>query len=227
MTLVESQHQRDSPGIAAASTGAKVQMALDSARGFGDCHATHCYGKKRLTDAVKQLSSAFALAVPHPEAIRVRDDVGFFQAVRSVLNKVAPHQERAEAGLDHAIRQIVSQAVASTEVLDIFETAGLKKPDISILSDQFLAEVHELPQKNLAVELLKKLLLGEIKTRSRRNVVQSRLFSDLLEKAIRKYQNRAVETAQVIEELIGLAKEMREAQHRGKELGLSFTSSAS
>ena len=108
-------------------------------------------GKKRLTDAVKQLSSAFALAVPHPEAIRVRDDVGFFQAVRSVLNKVAPHQERAEADLDHAIRQIASQAVASTEGLDIFEAAGLKKPDISILSDQFLSEVHDLPQKNLAV----------------------------------------------------------------------------
>jgi type I restriction enzyme R subunit len=171
-------------------------------------------GKKRLTDAVKQLSAAFALAVPHPSAMRVRDDVGFFQAVRSVLNKTAPQQERTEADLDYAIRQIVSQAVASTEVLDIFEAAGLKKPDISILSDQFLAEVHELPQKNLAVELLKKLLLGEIKSRSRRNVVQARLFSDLLEKAIRKYQNRAVETAQVIEELIGLAKHMREEQSR-------------
>jgi type I restriction enzyme R subunit len=178
-------------------------------------------GKKRLTDAVKQLSAAFALAVPHPNAMRVRDDVGFFQAVRSVLNKTTPQQERTEADLDHAIRQIVSQAVASTDVLDIFEAAGLKKPDISILSDQFLAEVHELPQKNLAVELLKKLLLGEIKTRSRRNLVQARLFSELLEKAIRKYQNRAVETAQVIEELIGLAKHMREEQNRGAQLGLN------
>src|SRR5260370_13683013 len=178
-------------------------------------------GKNRLTDAVKQVSAAFALAVTHASAMRVRDDVGFFQAVRSVLNKTAPQQERKEADLDHAIRQIVSQAVASTEVLDIFEAAGLKKPDISILSDQFLAEVHELPQKNLAVELLKKLLLGEIKTRSRRNVVQARLFSELLEKAIRKYQNRAVETAQVIEELIGLAKHMREEQNRGAVLGLN------
>jgi len=178
-------------------------------------------GKKRLTDAVRQLSAAFALAVPHPEAMRVRDDVGFFQAVRSVLNKTTPGQERAGADIDHAIRQIVSQAVASTEVIDIFEAAGLKKPDISILSDEFLAEVHELPQKNLAIELLKKLLLGEIKTRSRRNVVQSRLFSELLEKAIRKYQNRAVETAQVIEELIGLAKQMRDDQKRGADLGLN------
>jgi type I restriction enzyme R subunit len=178
-------------------------------------------GKKRLTDAVKQLSAAFALAVPHPSAMHIRDDVGFFQAVRSVLNKTTPQQERTEADLDHAIRQIVSQAVASTDVMDIFEAAGLKKPDISILSDQFLAEVHELPQKNLAVELLKKLLLGEIKTRSRRNVVQARLFSDLLEKTIRKYQNRAVETAQVIEELIGLAKHMHEEENRGAALGLN------
>ncbi len=178
-------------------------------------------GKKRFTDAVKQLSAAFALAVPHPSAMQIRDDVGFFQAVRSVLNKTAPQQERKEVDLDHAIRQIVSQAVASTEVMDIFEAAGLKKPDISILSDQFLGEVRELPQKNLGVELLKKLLLGEIKTRSRRNVVQARLFSDLLEKAIRKYQNRAVETAQVIEELIDLAKHMRNEQNRGAALGLS------
>lgn len=178
-------------------------------------------GKRRLTDAVKQLSAAFALSVPHPSALRIRDDVGFFQAVRSVLNKTSPQQQRTEADIDHAIRQIVSQAVASTEVLDIFEAAGLKKPDISILSDQFLAEVHELPQKNLAVELLKKLLLGEIRTRSRRNVVQSRMFSEMLEKSIHKYQNRAVETAQVIEELIDLAKQMREAQHRGEALGLS------
>jgi type I restriction enzyme, R subunit len=178
-------------------------------------------GKRRLTDAVKQLSAAFALSVPNPRALRIRDDVGFFQAVRSVLNKTSPQQQRTEADIDHAIRQIVSQAVASTEVLDIFEAAGLKKPNISILSDQFLAEVHELPQKNLAVELLKKLLLGEIKTRSRRNVVQSKMFSEMLEKSIHKYQNRAVETAEVIEELIDLAKQMREAQHRGEALGLS------
>ena len=102
----------------------------------------------------------------------------------------------------HAIRQIVSRAVASDQVIDIFAAAGLKKPDISILSDEFLAEVSDLPQKNLAVELLRKLLNDEIKTRSRRNVVQSRLFSEMLEGTIRKYQNRAIETAQVIEELM-------------------------
>jgi type I restriction enzyme R subunit len=177
-------------------------------------------GKNRLAKAVAELSSAFALAVPHPEAIRIRDDVGFFQAVKSVLTKSVA-QQKPQVDLDHAIRQIVSQAVASTEVLDIFAAAGLKKPDISILSDQFLAEVHDLPQKNLALELLKKLLNNEIKTRSRRNVVQSRLFSEMLAKSLRKYQNRAIETAQVIEELIGLAKQMREAAAKGEQLGLT------
>ncbi len=113
--------------------------------------------------------------------------------------------------LDHAIRQIVSRAVVSEGVVDIFAAAGLKKPDISILSDEFLAEVSHLPQKNLAVELLRKLLNDEIKTRSRRNVIESRRFSELLDGSIRKYQNRAIEAAQVIEELIALAKHMREA----------------
>ena len=111
--------------------------------------------------------------------------------------------------------------MASEGVIDIFEAAGLKKPDISILSDEFLAEVSGLPQKNLAVEMLRKLLSNEIKTRSKRNVVQSRLFSEMLEATIRKYQNRAIETAQVIEELIAVAKQMREDAARGAELGLS------
>jgi type I restriction enzyme R subunit len=123
--------------------------------------------------------------------------------------------------LDHAIRQIVSKALVSDEIIDIFAAAGLKKPDISILSDEFLAEIRGMPQRNLAVELLRKLLVGEIKTRSQRNVVQARSFTELLERSIRRYQNRAVETAQVIEELIGLAKDMHAANARGEELGLS------
>jgi len=178
-------------------------------------------GKNRLLKAVTELSKAFALAVPHEEALRIRDDVGFFQAVRSVLAKTATQQHRPEQELDNAIRQIVSRAVSSGEVVDIFAAAGLKKPDISILSAEFLTEVSHLPQKNLAVELLRKLLNDEIKTRSRRNVVKSRLFSALLENAIRKYQNRAIQAAQVIEELIGLAKQVREESARGEELGLS------
>jgi type I restriction enzyme R subunit len=178
-------------------------------------------GKNRLLKAVSDLSNAFALAVPHDEAIQIRDDVGFFQAVRAVLAKSASQQHRPEQDLDNAIRQIVSRAVSSGEVVDIFSAAGLKKPDISILSDEFLAEVKQLPQKNLAVEILRKLLTDEIKTRSRRNVVKSRLFSELLAASIRKYQNRAIQAAQVIEELIGLAKQMREESEKGEALGLT------
>jgi len=178
-------------------------------------------GKNRLLHAVTELSQAFALAVPHEDAIRIRDDVGFFQAVRAVLAKSTGGEHKTDEDLDHAIRQIISRAVVSDEVFDIFAAAGLKKPDLSILSDEFLAEVRGMPQRNLAVELLQKLLAGEIKTRSRRNVVEARSFAELLERALRKYQNRAIETAQVIEELIQLAKQMREASARGDELGLS------
>jgi type I restriction enzyme, R subunit len=178
-------------------------------------------GKTRLLRSVTELSQAFALAVPHDEAIRIRDDVAFFQAVRAVLAKGAAAERRSDEELDQAIRQIVSQAVASDEVVDIFAAAGLKKPDISILSEEFLAEVRGLPQRNLAVELLRKLLSGEIKTRSRRNVVQARSFAELLEQSIRRYQNRAIEAAQVIEELIQLAKDLRKAEARGEQLGLS------
>ena len=178
-------------------------------------------GKNRFVKAVTDLSTAFALAVPHEEAIKIRDDVGFFQAVRAVLTKAVSQQSRPEHELEAAIRQIISRAVVSDQVVDIFAAAGLKKPDISILSDEFLSEVSHLPQKNLAVELLRKLLNDEIKTRSRRNVVKSRLFSELLDGTIRKYQNRAIQTAQVIEELIALAKQMRDESAKGAELGLS------
>ena len=178
-------------------------------------------GKERLLQAVKDLSEAFALAVPNKEALRIRDAVGFFQAVRAALVKHIPDNRKPPDVLDHAIRQIISNALVSDEIVDIFAAAGLKKPDISILSDEFLGEIRGMPQRNLAVELLRKLLVGEIKTRSQRNVVQARSFTELLERSIRRYQNRAVETAQVIEELIGLAKEMRAANARGEELGLS------
>ena len=178
-------------------------------------------GKARLLRAVTELGQAFALAVPHEEALKIRDDVGFFQAVRAVLAKGTPGEQKTDEELEHAIRQIISRAVISDGVIDIFAAAGLKKPDISILSDEFLAEVHGMPQRNLAVELLHKLLKGEIKARSKRNVVQGRSFAELLEQAIRKYQNRAIETAQVIEELIRLAKDMRAANARGEELHLS------
>jgi type I restriction enzyme R subunit len=178
-------------------------------------------GKARLLRAVTELSQAFALAVPHEEALRIRDDVGFFQAVRAVLAKTTPGDRKTDEELDLAIRQIISKAVVSDEVVDIFAAAGLRKPDISILSDEFLADIRGMPQRNLAVELLQKLLKGEIRARGKRNVVQARSFAELLEQAVRKYQNRAIETAQVIEELIQLAKDMRAAGARGEQLGLS------
>jgi type I restriction enzyme R subunit len=178
-------------------------------------------GKQRLSDAVYSLSRAFALAVPSDEAMAILDDVAFFQAVRAVLAKGAMGERQPSEDLDHAIRQIVSRAVASDEIIDIFAAAGLKKPDISILSDDFLAEVREMPQKNLAVELLAKLLKGEIRSRSRRNVVEARSFEKMLDEAVRRYQNRAIETAQVIEELIALARDMRARDARGESLHLT------
>jgi type I restriction enzyme R subunit len=177
-------------------------------------------GKSRFLDAVAQLSKAFALAVPSDEALRIREDVGFFQAVRAGLVKLSAGTAKPPEEIEHAIRQLVSRAIASDEVIDIYSAAGLKKPDLSILSDRFLEEVRGLPQRNVAVELLARLLRDEIRTRRRKNVVQARSFAELLDQAIRKYQNRLIETARVIEELIALAKEMREAQRRGENLGL-------
>ncbi|MFQ5641093.1 MAG: type I restriction endonuclease subunit R [bacterium] len=179
-------------------------------------------GKRRYLQSVTALSKAFALAVPHEEALKIRDEVGFFQNVRSALAKATVEGNgKTQEEMDSAIRQLVSRAVASEEVVDIFAAVGLKKPDISILSDEFLMEVRNLPQKNLAIELLRKLLNDEIRTRSRKNVVQARSFAEMLEESIRKYQSRTIETAAIIEELIGLAKDMREAHKRGEELGLT------
>jgi type I restriction enzyme, R subunit len=178
-------------------------------------------GKDRCVGAVRELSQAFALAVPHAQALHIRDDVAFFQAVQAVLAKRAPGDARPEEDIEHAVRQIISRAVMPEGVIDIFAAAGLAKPDISILSEEFLAEVKGMPQRNLAVELLQKLLKGELATRRRKNVVQARSFAEMLEQTIRRYQNRAIEAAQVIEELIGLAKEMRQAHARGEAWHLS------
>ena len=178
-------------------------------------------GKERCLKAVRELSQAFALAVPHEDALAIRDDVAFFQAVRSGLAKRAEGDARPDEDLDHAIRQIVSRAVAPEGMVDIFAAAGLEKPDVSILSEEFLAEVRGMKQRNLAVELLQKLLKGELAARRRRNVVQARSFAEMLERTLGRYRNRAVEAAQVIEELIGLARELREANARGETLGLT------
>ena len=178
-------------------------------------------GKDRCVQSVRELSQAFALAVPHDDALSIRDDVAFFQAVQSVLAKRAPADARPEEELDFAVRQIISRAVASEGVINIFAAAGLEKPNISILSEEFLAEVRGMPQRNLAVELLQKLLKGELAVRRRKNIVQARSFAEMLEQTIIRYQNRTVEAAQVIEELIQLARDLREASARGDKLGLS------
>ena len=178
-------------------------------------------GRDRCLQAVRELSRAFALAVPHKDAMAIRDDVAFFQAVRSGLAKRAEGEARADEDLDHAVRQIVSRAVAPEGMVDIFAAAGLEKPDVSILSEEFLAEVQGMPRRNLAVDLLQKLLKGELAARRRRNVVQARSFAEMLERTLGRYRNRAVEAAQVIEELIGLARELREANARGETLGLT------
>lgn len=178
-------------------------------------------GKARFMQAVTELSRAFALSVPHEKALEIRDNVGFFQTVRASLAKNTTGEGRGQDMLDSAIKQIVSKAVASEGVIDIFASAGLKKPDISILSDEFLEEVRHMPQRNLALETLKKLLNDEIKARSRRYLVQSRSFAEMLEHTIRKYQNRTIDAAKVIMELIELAKEMREAHKRGEKLNLT------
>ena len=179
-------------------------------------------GKKRYLPAVSTLTKAFALAVPNPKALALRDEVGFFQELRAALVKTTGDEHgKSPDEMESAIRQLVSRAVASTEVIDIFAAAGMEKPDISIMSDEFLEEVQALPQKNLALELLKKLINDEIRTRSKKNVVQARSFAEMLEQSVRKYQNRAIETAEVIQELIRLAKELREAGKRGETLGLN------
>ena len=177
-------------------------------------------GKDRCLQHVRELSQAFSLSVPHEKAIGIRDDVSFFQSVQQSLAKRARGDERPEEELDHAVRQIISRAVTPEGVVDIFSAAGLEKPDMSILSDEFLGEVREMKHRNLAVELLQKLLKGEIAARRRKNIVQARSFAEMLERTVHRYQNRSIEAAQVIEELIELAREMREASARGEELDL-------
>jgi len=178
-------------------------------------------GKQRFLKAVTELSQAFALAVPHEDALTIRDEVGLFQAIRAAMLKHTTVAGKSPEDSDTAVRQIVSKAVASEQVVDIFAAAGLKNPDISILSDEFLEDVRGLPQRNLALEILRKLINDEIKTRSRRTLVQSRSFAQMLEQTIQRYQNRSLETAQIIAELIELAQEIREARNWGKNLGLT------
>ena len=213
-----------SPQERLAALAGAIEWVLDMQQREAARESTE-EGKKRahrrFNDAVLALSKAFALAAASDEAREIRDEVGFFQTVRAALAKSAPGAGKTSAERDLAVQQIVSRAVVSTEIVDILKAAGLETPDISILSDEFLAEVQGMEKKNLAMEALRKLLNGEIRSQSRVNVVQARAFSERLEEAIARYHTNAITTTEVIQELINLAKDIRAAHRRGEEEGLS------
>lgn len=178
-------------------------------------------GKQRFKDHVTNLSKAFAISVPHQKAFEIRDDLAFFQAIKARFAKFDETQKKqTNEEIETAIRQIVNDAIVSKEVIDVFEAAGIKKPDISILSDEFMAEIQGMPRKNLALELLRRLLNNEIKNRSKTNLIQSKKFSEMLAQAVKRYQSGLIEAAAVIEELIKLAKDIRAADQRGEKLNL-------
>ncbi|MDD3819642.1 MAG: HsdR family type I site-specific deoxyribonuclease, partial [Actinomycetota bacterium] len=177
--------------------------------------------KERFLKYSLELTKAYALSVPHPEALKLADEVAFFDAVKSRIKIITRSPLERKEDIDQAVKQIVSEAITTTEVIDIFTAAGMERPDISILSDEFLFEIKKQEHKNLAIELLKRLINDEIKLKARKNLVKSREFSEMLEEAIRKYHNKTIESAQIIEELINLAREIRESDKRGEELGLS------
>ncbi|MDH0689853.1 type I restriction endonuclease subunit R [Stutzerimonas stutzeri] len=179
-------------------------------------------GKKRFADNALAMSKAFTLCCTLDEAKAVRDEVAFFQAIKVVLTKrEISAKKKTDEDRELAIRQIIGNAVVSGEVVDVFEAVGLDKPNIGLLDDEFLAEVRNLPEKNLAVELLERLLEGEIKSKFASNLAQEKKFSELLDSVIKRYQNRSIETAQVIEELIEMAKKFAAASKRGEQLGLN------
>lgn len=191
-----------------------MRRAADHILGLDD-------GKKRFADCVLRMTQAFALCCTLPAAASFRDEVAFFQAVRTILTKADPSKSLSDDAKEHALRQIISKSVVSAEVTDIFGAAGLNRPNVGILSDEFLEDVRNLKERNLAVELLERLLKGQIKSRLANNVVQSRKFSELLQDSLARYRNRAIETAQIIEELIAMAKQFQAAASRGEQLGLT------
>ncbi|WP_441261147.1 type I restriction endonuclease subunit R [Bradyrhizobium sp. 521_C7_N1_3] len=235
-------HGRGKPTIDAHDALAVLREQMDVLHGmlhgveYGEFHskawqllpavANHVLGlddgKKRFADAVLAASKAFALCCTLDAALAYRDELAFLQAVKAALTKHGGSDKRlTDEQKEHALRQIISRAVVSDEVVDIFSAAGLKRPDIGVLSDEFLEDVRHMRERNLAVELLERLLRGEIKSRFKTNVVQSAKFSDLLQQSLTRYRNRAVETAQIIEELIAMAKRFQEAARRGEDLGLN------
>lgn len=179
-------------------------------------------GKKRYIHEVTALSQAFAIAIPHEQALDAKDEVGFFQAVKARLTKFDSSGEgRSNEELETTIRQVIDQALVSEQVIDVFDAAGIKKPDISILSDEFLAELKGYEHKNIALETLKKLLNDELKVRAKKNLVQSKTLMEMLENAIKKYQNKILTAAEVMEELIRISKEIVASDAEAQDMGLS------
>jgi type I restriction enzyme R subunit len=201
----------------------KLQHILDAANyiaGLKDVEGKH-NGKERFKLHVIKLSKAFGISVPHPEAFALRDDLAFFQAVKARFDKIDEQKKtRSDGEVEILIRQIVNDAIMSNEVVDLYQAAGLEKPEFPLLSDAFLEELKGMTRKNLALELLQRLLNDEIKLRSKTNIVQGKKFSDMLAEAIKRYQNGLITAAQVMEELGELSRRMREATLRGEHLGL-------
>lgn len=202
----------------AADVGEKLSLILaaeDHILGLED-------GRRRYIREVTALSQAFAIAIPHEEALDVKDEVAFFQAVKARLVKFdSTGSGRTDEEMETAIRQVIDQALVSEQVVDIYDAAGLKKPDISILSEEFLLEIQEMEHKNLALEVLQKLLNDEIKARAKKNLVQSKKLEEMLEDALRRYHNKALTSAQVIDELIHMSRDMRDSDSEADELGLT------
>lgn len=179
-------------------------------------------GKKRFINEVTALSKAFAIAIPHEQALDAKDEIGFFQAVKSRLQKFdTTGSGKTDEELESAIRQVIDKALVTDGVIDVFDAAGIKKPDISILSDDFLMEIKDMEHKNLALETLKKLLNDEIKSRAKTNLIQSKSLMEMLENSIKKYQNKILSAAEVIEELIALANSIKDKDQEDKDTGLS------
>ncbi len=179
-------------------------------------------GKKRYIDEVTALSLAFSIAIPHEQAMNVKDEVSFFQAVKSRLVKFyGTGTGKTDEEIETAIRQVIDKALVTEQVIDVFDAAGIKKPDISILSEEFLLEVKNMEHQNIALEVLKKLLYDEIKTRTKKNLIQSKSLMEMLEKSIKKYHNKILTAAEVIEELIELSKEIQNMDKEPREMGLS------
>lgn len=200
-----------------ADTGIQLQVILDAQEyilGLED-------GEKRLRQHVLELSKAFALSVPHADALEIREHVAFFQAVKARLAKIGDKKGMSAEDYNSAIRQIVDKAIAPAGVVDIFEAAGLERPNLSILSEEFLAEIRGMERRNLAIEALQRLLNDEVRARFSTNAVRARSFADMLEQALQRYKNNSIEAAQIIEELIQIARQIRDSEKEAEELGLS------